>query len=89
MGALEQGFSRLKFFPAIAAGGLPTLRALAGPFAQVRFCPTGGITASTAPEWLAEPLVTCVGGSWIAKRGETDWTGITARAREAAALRAA
>ncbi|MFZ4380653.1 MAG: 2-dehydro-3-deoxyphosphogluconate aldolase, partial [Sandarakinorhabdus sp.] len=87
MGAIEMGFSRLKFFPAIAAGGLPTLRALAGPFANVRFCPTGGITAATAPDWLAEPLVACVGGSWIAKRGETDWAGITARARAAAALR--
>ena len=89
MGAIAMGFSRLKFFPAIAAGGLPTLRALAGPFAHVRFCPTGGITAATASEWLAEPLVACVGGSWIANRGETDWARIEARARVAAGLRPA
>lgn len=88
MGAIDMGFSRLKFFPATAAGGLPALRALAGPFGKVQFCPTGGITAATAPEWLAEPVVACVGGSWIARRGETDWAGIEARARAAAALRA-
>ncbi|MEI6484633.1 MAG: bifunctional 4-hydroxy-2-oxoglutarate aldolase/2-dehydro-3-deoxy-phosphogluconate aldolase [Sphingomonadales bacterium] len=84
--ALEMGFSRLKFFPAEAAGGLPVLRALAAPFGGVRFCPTGGITEHSAATWLAEPAVTCVGGSWIAKRGETDWAAIEARARAAAAL---
>jgi 2-dehydro-3-deoxyphosphogluconate aldolase/(4S)-4-hydroxy-2-oxoglutarate aldolase len=85
--AAEMGFTRLKFFPAVAAGGLPLLRALAAPFAHVRFCPTGGITLETAAEWLAEPGVACVGGSWIARRGETDWAAIEARARAAAALR--
>lgn len=85
--AAEMGFTRLKFFPAVAAGGLPLLRALAAPFAHVRFCPTGGITLDTAAEWLAEPGVACVGGSWIARRGETDWAAIEARARAAAALR--
>jgi 2-dehydro-3-deoxyphosphogluconate aldolase/(4S)-4-hydroxy-2-oxoglutarate aldolase len=84
--ALELGFTRLKFFPATANGGLPALKAMAAVFGQVRFCPTGGITEATAPDWLAEPAVACVGGSWIAKRGETDWAAITARARAAAAL---
>ena len=87
MRALDMGFSRLKFFPAVPMGGLPVLRALAAVFGSVRFCPTGGITAATAPEWLAEPGVTCVGGSWLAKRGETDWAAIEARARAAAALK--
>lgn len=89
LGAVEMGFSRLKFFPATAAGGLPALRALAAPFGKVRFCPTGGITAATAPDWLAEPMVACVGGSWIVTRGETDWAAIEARARAAAALKTA
>ncbi len=84
--ALELGFTRLKFFPATANGGLPALKAMAAVFGGVRFCPTGGITEATAPDWLAEPAVACVGGGWIAKRGETDWDAITARARAAAAL---
>lgn len=88
LGAIEMGFSRLKFFPATAAGGLPTLRALVAPFGNVRFCPTGGITAATAPDWLTEPMVACVGGSWIAARGDTDWAAIEARAHAAAALKA-
>lgn len=89
MRALDMGFSRLKFFPAVPMGGLPVLRALAAVFAAVRFCPTGGITAATAPDWLAEPAVACVGGSWVAARGDTDWAAIEARARAAAALKAA
>ena len=88
MRALDMGFSRLKFFPAVPMGGLPVLRALAAVFAAVRFCPTGGITAATAPDWLAEPAVACVGGSWVAARGDTDWAAIKARARAAAGLRA-
>lgn len=84
--ALEQGFTRLKFFPATSNGGLPALKAMASVFGAVRFCPTGGITEATAPDWLAEPAVACVGGSWIAKRGESDWAAITARARAASAL---
>ena len=87
--ALDQGFNRLKFFPATANGGLPALKAMASVFGQVRFCPTGGITETTAPAWLAEAAVACVGGSWIAKRGESDWPAITARARAAAALKPA
>lgn len=69
MRGLDLGFDRFKFFPATAAGGLPALKALAGPFAAARFCPTGGITLDTAGEWLAEPSVLCVGGSWLAKPG--------------------
>jgi 2-dehydro-3-deoxyphosphogluconate aldolase/(4S)-4-hydroxy-2-oxoglutarate aldolase len=88
MRALDMGFSRVKFFPAVPMGGLPVLRALAAVFGQVRFCPTGGITAATAAEWLAEPAVACVGGSWVAGRGDTDWAAIEARARAAAGLRA-
>jgi 2-dehydro-3-deoxyphosphogluconate aldolase/(4S)-4-hydroxy-2-oxoglutarate aldolase len=84
---LDVGFDRFKFFPAEAAGGLPALRALAAPFAHVRFCPTGGITEQTAPAWLAEPAVACIGGSWVAPRGNRDWPAITARARSSAALR--
>ncbi len=87
--ALDQGFNRLKFFPATASGGLPALKAMASVFGAVRFCPTGGITEASAPDWLAEPAVACVGGSWIAKRGESDWATITARARAAAALKPA
>jgi 2-dehydro-3-deoxyphosphogluconate aldolase/(4S)-4-hydroxy-2-oxoglutarate aldolase len=66
MRGLDLGFDRFKFFPAMAAGGLPALKALAGPFGNVRFCPTGGISLDTAPEWLAHASVLCVGGSWIA-----------------------
>jgi 2-dehydro-3-deoxyphosphogluconate aldolase/(4S)-4-hydroxy-2-oxoglutarate aldolase len=65
MRGLEFGLDRFKFFPAVASGGLPALNALAAPFAAVRFCPTGGITAATAHEWLAHPNVLCVGGSWM------------------------
>lgn len=87
MRGLDMGLTRFKFFPAVASGGLPVLSALAAVFGAVRFCPTGGITAATAPDWLAMPWIDCVGGSWLAGRGETDWPAITARARAAAALR--
>ncbi len=88
MRARDLGFSRLKFFPAEAAGGLAVLRALAAVFSEVRFCPTGGITRETAPAWLAEPSVACVGGSWLVPRGQAiDPEAIKARARAAAALR--
>jgi 2-dehydro-3-deoxyphosphogluconate aldolase/(4S)-4-hydroxy-2-oxoglutarate aldolase len=88
MRARDLGFSRLKFFPAEAAGGLAVLRALAAVFGDVRFCPTGGITQDSAPAWLAEPAVACVGGSWLVPRGQIiDPEAITARARAAAALR--
>jgi 2-dehydro-3-deoxyphosphogluconate aldolase/(4S)-4-hydroxy-2-oxoglutarate aldolase len=87
MRGLDLGLDRFKFFPAVASGGLPTLAALAAVFGQVRFCPTGGITAATAPAWLAQAWVECVGGSWLAARGETDWAAITARAAAAARLK--
>ena len=88
MRARDLGFSRLKFFPAEASGGLPVLKALAAVFGDVRFCPTGGITQDSAPAWLAEPAVACVGGSWLVPRGQAvDPEAITARARAAAALR--
>ncbi len=87
MRGLDLGLSRFKFFPATASGGLPALAALAAPFGMVRFCPTGGITAASAGDWLAHPGVACVGGSWLAGRGETDFAAIRARAAAAAALR--
>lgn len=87
MRGLELGLNRFKFFPAEASGGLKALRALAAPFGDVRFCPTGGITLETAPEWLAEPAVLCVGGSWLVKP-EMSAEEIEAGARRAAGLRA-
>ena len=89
MRARDHGFSRLKFFPAMASGGLPALTGLAAIFGEMRFCPTGGITAHTAPQWLASPAVSCVGGSWLVPRGEPfDRTAIVTRARGASGLRA-
>src|SRR5437868_13309402 len=88
MRALDLGFTRLKFFPAEAAGGLPVLQALAAVFGNVRFCPTGGITQDSAPAWLAQPAVACVGGSWLVPRGQAvDREAIMARAKAAASLR--
>jgi 2-dehydro-3-deoxyphosphogluconate aldolase/(4S)-4-hydroxy-2-oxoglutarate aldolase len=84
--ALEFGFSRLKFFPAVASGGVPALKVITGPFGQVRFCPTGGITQETAPEWLALDAVLCVGGSWMVPKGTPDVAEIEKRARAAASL---
>ena len=66
MRGLDLGLSHFKFFPAMANGGIPALKSLAGPFGQCRFCPTGGITEATAPQWLALESVLCVGGSWVA-----------------------
>jgi len=85
MRGLALGLSHFKFFPAEAAGGIKALKALAAPFAQCRFCPTGGITAETAPEWLAHPSVLCVGGSWIVPKG-ADMTQVRALAEQAASL---
>lgn len=87
MRGLELGLTQFKFFPATAAGGLPALRALAAPFGSVRFCPTGGIAAVTAGEWLAEPSVICVGGSWVVPKGAPDLATIEASASAASALR--
>lgn len=83
---LDMGLTHFKFFPAMAAGGLPMLKALAAPFGRARFCPTGGITAENAPEWLAHSSVLCVGGSWVAPRGVPDTAEVERVAREAASL---
>lgn len=88
--AREAGLDFLKFFPAEQAGGASFLKALASPFAGIRFCPTGGITAKNAGDYLALPNVICVGGSWVApddlvKAG--NWAAIEKLAREAAGLR--
>jgi 2-dehydro-3-deoxyphosphogluconate aldolase/(4S)-4-hydroxy-2-oxoglutarate aldolase len=84
--ALDLGLTRLKFFPAMANGGIPALKAIAGPFGQLRFCPTGGISQATAPEWLALDAVLCVGGSWMVPKGKPDPAKIEADARAAARL---
>ncbi len=86
MRGLDLGLTHFKFFPAMAAGGLPALKALAAPFGQCRFCPTGGVNLANAPEWLAFDKVLCVGGSWVAPKGEPDTAKIEEMAREAAGL---
>ncbi|WP_428685730.1 bifunctional 4-hydroxy-2-oxoglutarate aldolase/2-dehydro-3-deoxy-phosphogluconate aldolase [Sphingopyxis sp.] len=86
MRGMDLGLSRFKFFPAATSGGIPALKALAGPFGQARFCPTGGISLATAPEWLALDAVLCVGGSWVVPSGPLDPAQIETLAREAAAL---
>jgi 2-dehydro-3-deoxyphosphogluconate aldolase/(4S)-4-hydroxy-2-oxoglutarate aldolase len=86
MRGLDLGLDRFKFFPAEANGGIPALKAIAAPFGSVRFCPTGGITAATAPDWLALDAVLCVGGSWIVPKGKPDLAAIEAAARAAAML---
>jgi 2-dehydro-3-deoxyphosphogluconate aldolase / (4S)-4-hydroxy-2-oxoglutarate aldolase len=81
MQALAHGFDVVKFFPAEQAGGIKALRALAGPFPHVQFCPTGGIGETNAPQWLAEPNVIAVGGSWLCQPVDIksgNWAGITA-----------
>jgi 2-dehydro-3-deoxyphosphogluconate aldolase/(4S)-4-hydroxy-2-oxoglutarate aldolase len=93
MQALAHGFDLVKFFPAEQAGGIKGLRALGGPFPQVRFCPTGGIGDGNAASWLAEPNVAAVGGSWLCPPAEIragNWSGITAMcARAMKSLKAA
>jgi len=86
MMGLDLGLTHFKFFPAMAAGGLPALKALAAPFGQCKFCPTGGISLANAAEWLAFDPVLCVGGSWVAPKGAPYGAKIEAMAREAAAL---
>ena len=83
MRGLDLGLEHFKFFPAETSGGLKALKALAAPFYQAKFCPTGGITAASAPDWLAFDPVLCVGGSWIASGSMAE---IEAKAREAAGL---
>ena len=91
MHLLERGYGLQKFFPAVPAGGVKLLSAWASPLPQIRFCPTGGISLSTAPEFLALPNVVCVGGSWLTPKERLatgDWAGIETLARAANALRA-
>jgi 2-dehydro-3-deoxyphosphogluconate aldolase/(4S)-4-hydroxy-2-oxoglutarate aldolase len=88
--ACELGFRALKFFPASEAGGVDMLKAFASVFPDVRFCPTGGITASTAREFLVLPNVACVGGSWLAPKALIDaggWEDIERLAQDAMLLR--
>lgn len=88
--AQEEGYAALKFFPALQAGGAAMLKAWSGPFGDVVFCPTGGISPGNAAEFLALPNVACVGGSWLVPGdalAQGDWARITRLAREAAALR--
>lgn len=90
MAAMAEGLDFLKFFPAVQAGGIPMLKALAGPFPDIAFCPTGGITPETAPQFLALPNVKVCGGSWLTPADAVDagdWARITRLAREAQALR--
>jgi len=90
MTAMADGLRFLKFFPAQQAGGIPMLKALAGPFPDIDFCPTGGITPETAPQFLALPNVKVCGGSWLTPADaveQGDWARITRLAREAQALR--
>ncbi|WP_298092020.1 bifunctional 4-hydroxy-2-oxoglutarate aldolase/2-dehydro-3-deoxy-phosphogluconate aldolase [uncultured Sphingomonas sp.] len=84
MRGLDLGLTHFKFFPAETSGGLKALKALAAPFYQARFCPTGGITEASAPDWLAFKPVLCVGGSWVTGGSMAD---VEARARAASALR--
>jgi 2-dehydro-3-deoxyphosphogluconate aldolase/(4S)-4-hydroxy-2-oxoglutarate aldolase len=83
---LDLGLTRFKFFPAEASGGIAALKAIAAPFGMARFCPTGGITQASAPDWLALEAVLCVGGSWLVPKGMPDPAKIEAAARAAAAL---
>jgi 2-dehydro-3-deoxyphosphogluconate aldolase/(4S)-4-hydroxy-2-oxoglutarate aldolase len=90
MHGLELGYERFKFFPAESSGGVATLKSFAGPFAQAKFCPTGGIDAAKAPAYLALPNVITVGGSWMVPGDALaagDWSRIEKLAREACALR--
>jgi 2-dehydro-3-deoxyphosphogluconate aldolase / (4S)-4-hydroxy-2-oxoglutarate aldolase len=87
---LGWGYTTFKLFPAQQAGGIGMLKAMGGPFPDVIFCPTGGITRATAPEFLALPNVACVGGSWIAPNEKVragDWKAIEELARDAAQLK--
>ena len=87
MTGLDLGLTHFKFFPAATSGGLPALKALAAPFYQAKFCPTGGINLQNAPEWLAFDPVLCVGGSWLVGKGAPDEAAIEAAARDASGLR--
>ena len=86
MRGLDLGIDRFKFFPAEANGGIPALKAIAAPFGMAKFCPTGGITQATAPDWLALGAVLCCGGSWLVSKGVPDVAAIEAAARAARGL---
>ncbi len=89
MALLERGYTAMKFFPAEASGGAPALKAIGAPIPQISFCPTGGVSLKNANDYLSLSNVMCVGGSWVApgdKVKSGDWDGITALAKEAAAL---
>ena len=89
MRLLEAGYVFQKFFPAEASGGIAALKGIGGPLPQIRFCPTGGVTAANAAAYLALPNVVCVGGTWVASADQVrqrDWAAIEANAREAAKL---
>lgn len=88
MTGMDLGLNRFKFFPAEAIGGLKALKAYASVFRDARFCPTGGITLESAPSWLAEEAVLCVGGSWLVPSGTIDEAAIRQRAEAASKLRA-
>ncbi len=90
MMAQEDGFTELKFFPAMQAGGPAMLKAWGGPFGDVRFCPTGGVSVSNAAEFLALPNVVCVGGSWLTPAEalvHNNWSQVTALAYQASQLK--
>lgn len=86
MRGLDIGLTHFKFFPALASGGIPALHSLAAPFRHARFCPTGGVTHDTAPDWLRIPEVLCVGGSWLVPAGDPDTAAIRQRALRASGL---
>jgi 2-dehydro-3-deoxyphosphogluconate aldolase / (4S)-4-hydroxy-2-oxoglutarate aldolase len=86
MRGLDLGLTHFKFFPAEASGGIAALKAIAAPFGMCKFCPTGGITLATAPNWLAVEPVLCVGGSWVVGKGAPDVAAIEAAARASAGL---
>jgi 2-dehydro-3-deoxyphosphogluconate aldolase/(4S)-4-hydroxy-2-oxoglutarate aldolase len=87
MTGMDLGLNRFKFFPAEAVGGLKALKAYASVFRDARFCPTGGITLESAPSWLAEEAVLCVGGSWLVPSGTIDEAAIRQRSEAASRLR--
>jgi 2-dehydro-3-deoxyphosphogluconate aldolase/(4S)-4-hydroxy-2-oxoglutarate aldolase len=89
MMAQEDGYTELKFFPAMQAGGVALLKAWSGPFTDIKFCPTGGVSLENAPQLLALPNVVCVGGSWLVTTQDMiqgDWAKMTTLAKQACAL---
>lgn len=90
MNMLSKGITHMKFFPAQAAGGIPMLKSIAGPLPQIKYCPTGGVTADNAADFLALDNVLCVGGTWMISKqdiADKNWGAIEAKAKVAAALK--